>query len=150
MSAGPGGVRVKALGLATLVLLALAAGAYAFTFGARLADGPREIVLIAKRMAFSAPEPPGGAPSAPASAPSGETPGPTIVLRAGERVRIVLRNQDPGMRHDLVADHLGLRTRALDHGESDEIALRVPNAKSEGDYYCSFHSRLMRGRIVVR
>ena len=54
------------------------------------------------------------------------------------------------MRHDLVADHLGLRTKAIDHGESDALDLRVPNEASEGDYYCSFHSRLMRGRIVVR
>lgn len=148
MSAGGGGARVKAVGVTTLVLLALAAGAYAFTFGALRADGPREIVVIAKDMAFTSPDPQGGAP--PAAAASGETPGPTIVLRAGERVRIVLRNQDPGMRHDLVADHLGLRTEALDHGESDSLDLRVPNEASEGDYYCSFHSRLMRGRIVVR
>ena len=139
---------MKAIGVATILLLALAAGAYAFTFGARRADEPREIVLIAKDMAFTSPGTPGGA--SPAAVPSGETPGPTIVLRAGERVRIVLRNQDPGMRHDLVADHLGLRTEALDHGESDSIDLRVPNEASEGDYYCSFHSRLMRGRIVVR
>jgi FtsP/CotA-like multicopper oxidase with cupredoxin domain len=139
---------MRRIGVATLVLLALAAGAYAFTFGARRADGPREVVLIAKDMVFAAPEPPGGASAA--AAPSGETPGPTIVLRAGERVRIVLRNQDPGMRHDLVADHLGLRTEAIDHGQTDEVDFRVPNAKSEGEYYCSFHSRLMRGRIVVR
>ena len=59
MSAGGRGARVKTIGVATLVLLALAAGAYAFTFGARRADGPREIVLIAKDMAFMTPGTPG-------------------------------------------------------------------------------------------
>ena len=123
-----------------LVVVLLAACAYAFSSGALRGDAaPREVILIAKDMAFVSQVTGAGA-----------TPNPTIVLRPGERVRLVLLNLDAGMRHDLVVDRLGVRAPALAHGETEAIEFTAPAEESECDYYCSFHSRLMRGRIVVR
>jgi plastocyanin len=131
---------VKNSGLIGLVAILLAAGACAFSFVAlRGEEAPREVVLIAKDMAFVADR-----PSAVGAL------NPTIILSAGERVRLVVRNLDAGMRHDLIVDHLQLRTLALDFGESDGLVFTAPTVAGEWDYYCSFHSRLMRGRIVVR
>lgn len=117
-----------------LALVAVAAaGALAFTLLRE--PPPRELVLTARDMAFVLS--------------GGTDRNPTLRLRAGERVRIVLENRDPGMRHDLVARSLGLRIPALAHGGSDERVLRVPRERGEHDYVCSYHVRLMRGRMVV-
>lgn len=133
------GVNVKFIAIVVSVAVLLTAGTYAFTF-VTLRDGaPREVVLVAKNMSFVADRP--GAP---------DTPNPTLVLYAGERVRLVLRNEDAGMRHDLIVDALGLRTEALGFGESDGIVFRVPDQAGESDYHCSFHAQLMRGKIVIR
>jgi plastocyanin len=129
---------VKFIAAVVSLAVLLAAGAYAFTFVALREDGTREVVLVAKNMAFVA------------EGADAQTPNPTILLEAGERVRLVLKNEDAGMLHDLVADPLGLRIDALAFGESGGVVIRAPEQKGESDYYCSFHSRLMRGRIVVR
>jgi plastocyanin len=115
-------------------------GACAFSFVVlRGEEAPREVVLIAKDMAFVADRP-----------SAAGTFNPTIVLSAGERVRLVVRNLDAGMRHDLIVDRLQLRMPVLDFGESGGLVFTAPTEAGEWDYYCSFHSRLMRGRIVVR
>ena len=46
-----------------------------------------EIILVARGMTFYLDGEPG-------------TPNPTLEVKAGERVRVVLRNQDRGMTHD--------------------------------------------------
>jgi cupredoxin-like protein len=132
-------VNVKTVGIAALVAILLTAGAYAFAFVTLREGEPREVVVIATAMTFVVDRP--GAR---------DTPNPPIVLHAGERVRLVLRNLDPGMRHDLIVEPLNLRTTALDYGESQGIVFKVPLEKGDGEYYCSFHSRLMRGRIEIR
>ncbi len=129
---------MRIVGTLGLVLAAVALGAFAFAgrpggWGSE----PREVVLVARHMVFTAPRQGGG-------------PNPTLHLKAGERIRLVLENRDPGMRHDLVAPGLGLRTAAVDHAESDRRVFRVTRTAGTYDYYCSFHDRLMRGRMVVK
>jgi plastocyanin len=118
-----------------LVAMVVAAFAFAGRPGGRGSE-PRQVVLVARGMAFVAPGGEGG-------------PNPTLRLRAGEYVRLVLQNQDPGMRHDVVAPGLGLKTAAVGHGETQRRLFRVPRAAGSYDYFCSFHDRLMRGRMVV-
>jgi len=125
---------MRFVGMLGLALVAIAVGAFAFA--GRPGGEPREVVLVARSMAFTAPGEGGG-------------PNPTLHLKAGERVRLVLENRDPGMRHDLVAPGLGLKTATVDYAESDRRVLRVPSRPGTHDYYCSFHDRLMRGRMVV-
>jgi plastocyanin len=128
---------MRAFGLLGLGLVAVAACAFAFS--ARpggWGQEPREVVLIARDMAFTAPGQATG-------------PNPTLHLKAGERIRLVLENRDPGMKHDLAVTGLGIRMAVLDYGGIDRRVITVPRAPGEYEYLCSFHARLMRGRIVI-
>lgn len=129
---------MKSAGLIGLALVALAA-AFAFARGRTVEGDVRAIVLVAREMAFAM------------EAPAGEAVmNPTIVLRAGERVRLVVTNLDHGMRHDLVVEGLGLRSEMLAFGQSGWIEFTAPSEPGELQYFCSLHTRMMRGRIVIR
>ena len=123
----------------TWPLLALAAVvACAFAWNAlpgERSGGAREVVLVARGMAFEAPGQEGASP--------------TLRLKAGERIRLVLENRDPGMKHDVVAPGLGLRTATVEFGATDRLLVTVPRTPGTYDYFCSYHGRLMRGRMVV-
>jgi plastocyanin len=121
--------------VALVVLLVVALGAAVSSSFQGLRQGPRTIVLVARDMAFV---------TGPTSAPN-----PPIELRAGERIRLVIQNQDRGMKHDLAIRALGLRTRTVDYGESDALVLTVPKQPGTLEYLCSFHPFLMRGSLVV-
>lgn len=118
----------------------MALGSLVLVAGLALALAPpgadRELVLVARQMAYFTP---GGVES-----------NPTIRVRAGERVRIVLVNEDRGMLHDLSIGSLGFRVEALagDGSRGAEI-LRVPEAPGRTEYVCTFHARLMRGVLEV-
>ena len=125
---------MRIAGMLGLALAAIAVGALAFA--GRPGGEPREVLLVARGMVFTAPGERGG-------------PNPILRLQAGERIRLVLENRDPGMKHDLVAPGLGLKTATVDYAESDRRVFRVPARLGTHDYFCSFHDRLMRGRMVV-
>ncbi len=138
------------LGLAVAAFLAtaLALVAAGLGLGPGLAGSPgaepREVRLVARDMAFYLP--------------GGTTPNPTLRLAPGERVRLVLVNEDPGMAHDVVASGLGLATpvvsgRAAGRAGGGEIAadvFRAPPRPGTHEYVCSLHPVLMRGLIEVR
>ena len=100
----------------------------------------REITLIARDMTFFLGDDP--------------TPNPRLVLQHGEQVRLVLRNDDPGMTHDFAMQGPGRLERAsrlIESGDSDRIEFTVPDsARGEYDYLCSSHPRMMRGVVEVR
>jgi plastocyanin len=127
-------VIVRATGI--LVLIVALASVAAFSRWGLRGEEPRTIVLVARNMAFVRE-----GVSAPLN--------PTVRLRAGERVRFVIRNQDPGMKHDLTIQALGLRSRTLAEGEMDALVFTVPSGASVVDYTCSFHAVLMRGSLAV-
>ncbi len=129
--------------LFVLVLSVVALGALA-AFTWRPGPPPREIVLIARGMAFSMPTP------TPTPVPTGARLNPVLGLKAGERVRLVVRNEDRGFVHDLVIEGTSLRTRPLNFGESDALVFRVPRRERTTWYACSFHARMMRGRLVIQ
>jgi len=89
----------------------------------------RTIVIIAKDMKFN------------------ET-NPTLKVAFGERIRIVFRNEDAGMKHDLMIEDLGLRTPVLQPGQEAIIEFL---AQTEGtfEYFCSIHPISMRGILLV-
>jgi plastocyanin len=77
-------------------------------------------------------------------------PNPTLTMRAGEQVRLVLRNDEPGMRHDFAVQAWEVGTRILeDRGEADTVIFRVPAARGDHVYQCTPHSQMMRGTIRV-
>ena len=77
-------------------------------------------------------------------------PNPTIVLRPGEQVRLRLRNDDAGMRHDFAIKAWAVATGVLeDRGQEDTIVFRVPETKGTTAYTCTPHSKMMSGTLRV-
>ena len=117
---------------AAVVVGALASGAIALS-----ARGPglREIRIVARDMTFYV---------------EGEAdPNPTLRLRAGETVRLVLKNEDDGMRHDFAIPDWNAATKRIEGGEETTITFRAPDRPSEQTYRCQPHSKIMRGTILV-
>ena len=78
-----------------------------------------------------------------------DEPNPTLHLRRGERVRIVLTNQDAGMKHDFGVDAWQTRTRLIDGIGEARIELMAPSVAGDALYSCTPHGTLMRGTIRV-
>ncbi len=80
----------------------------------------------------------------------GKTPNPELTFTAGERVRVRVRNEDAGMRHDFTIKAWTVSTRTLeDRGEADVIEFRVPESAGAGSYTCTPHPKMMTGTIRV-
>ena len=110
-------------------------GALAASAVTRPAD--REIVLVARGMAFYRL----GDPT---------TPNPPIRLNAGERVRIVLRNDDRGITHDFAVPGFDAALDQIDWNEEEDVTFDVPKAPGRYQYICRPHMLMMRGEIVVQ
>lgn len=121
---------------ATAAFLATALVLVAAGLGLEAGPEAREVRLVARDMAFYLP--------------GDDTPNPTLRFAAGERVRIVLENADPGMAHDLVAAELGVATPLVERGGSAGVELRLPGTPGTHEYLCSLHPVLMRGLVEVR
>ena len=97
----------------------------------------REITLVARGMAFYLDSEP-------------EFPNPTLTFNAGERVRIVLRNEERGFTHDFSVPRAKASTDLIDWNEESDVTFDVPDRPGTYDYLCEPHAMMMRGRIVVR
>ncbi|HVL65843.1 MAG TPA: plastocyanin/azurin family copper-binding protein [Vicinamibacterales bacterium] len=98
--------------------------------------GVREIRLVARDMTFYVE--------------GQQEPNPTIALRPGEQVRIRIRNEDAGMRHDFAVQAWGVASRMLDdRGQEDSVLLRAPAEPGTTAYVCTPHSRMMSGTVRV-
>jgi plastocyanin len=99
-------------------------------------DPVRELQIVVRGMAFYVD--------------GGAQPNPAITLRAGEQVRLRVRNEDAGMRHDFAIEAWTLGTRMLeDRGEEDVITFRVPDQRGTLSYQCTPHAKMMAGSIRV-
>ena len=78
-----------------------------------------------------------------------DTPNPTLRVKRGQRLRIVVRNQDSGMSHDLTIRAWEAGTRLLRARDEDVLELRAPDATGETAYSCTPHAAMMRGTIIV-
>ena len=95
------------------------------------ADEPiREIVLEAKGTAFG-------------------DDNPTLIFKAGERVRVIVRNTDPGVEHSIAIPELGIERVDIAPGEEHVFEVRA-GRPGVVDYVCPQHMPLMQGKIVVR
>jgi plastocyanin len=116
------------IGAAILVVLGMA--------GCLAASPPREIVVLARGMTFVLAEQP-------------DVPNPVIPLRAGERVRIVLRNEAPGLLHDFTIPDWDVEIDQVRDGESGEVVFVVPDRPGRAEYRCRPHAQLMFGFVDV-
>jgi plastocyanin len=78
-----------------------------------------------------------------------QAPNPTIEVEAGERIRIVLRNQDRGMTHDFAVPSFAAALKPVSWNESGEVVLDIPSQPGTYEYVCRPHSLMMRGTIRV-
>jgi plastocyanin len=95
----------------------------------------REITLVARDMAFYLD--------------GNETANPVIDVKAGETVKVVLRNRDRGMTHDFAVPDLGAAMKALDWNEQDDLTFDAPDEPGTYEYVCRPHLVMMKGKIRV-
>jgi uncharacterized cupredoxin-like copper-binding protein len=97
---------------------------------------PREITLTVRGMAFYLD--------------GNETPNPTITLHAGERVRVVLRNEERGVHHDFAVPAMQAALEPIGWNESSDVTFVAPETAGVYDYWCRPHMLMMRGKIIVQ
>jgi plastocyanin len=128
---------VVVLAVAGFAVAALAGVGPLAELGAGAGTEPRTIVVAARNMTFVVDGAEGG--------------NPRIAVERGERIRFVLKNEDPGMAHDLSVPALDVRTVLLRQaGTSADLVVTMPEQPGELEYLCSSHALLMRGVIDVR
>ena len=77
------------------------------------------------------------------------TANPTLEVKAGERVRIVVRNEDGGMTHDFAVPALGVEMTPMRWNESGDVIFEAPDRPGIYEYRCRPHQLMMRGIIRV-
>lgn len=122
------------LGLALAGLALVATGV-----AARSAVQTVRIEIVIEQMTFRSP--------VGANATAGEE-NPTLRVRTGQTVEIILRSLDPGMKHDLVVPDLNLKIDAVAYGETATLRFTAPPPGTYS-YFCSMHPKIMRGELIV-
>ena len=124
---------------AMTAVLTLAVGAVSLLLLLPLAASTRtavrDITLVARDMAFYLD--------------GGSEPNPTIQVRTGETVQLTVLNRDPGLKHNLTIEALGLDMPLLETDASMRVRLRAPSRPGHLPYVCAPHSEMMRGVIEV-
>ena len=123
-------VSVKLIAIA-IVVVVVGALAAAVTL-----QPSREITLVARGMAFYLESDPA-------------TPNPTIRVKAGERVRIVLKNQDRGFVHDFAVPAVDEAVDQINWNESSASTFVMPSRAGTYEYVCQPHRLMMSGTLVV-
>ena len=122
----------------TVKLVAIVVGVV--VVGGLLAAGARtparEITLVAKGMAFFLENDP-------------DTPNPTIRVKAGERVRIVLRNEDRGFVHDFAVPAVETAVDQINWNQASAATFEMPAAPGTYEYICQPHRLMMSGTLIV-
>jgi plastocyanin len=76
-------------------------------------------------------------------------PNPEISVKAGEHVRIVLRNDERGMTHDFAVPAVGASVDLLQWNEQGDVTLDVPATPGNYEYVCRPHMLMMKGILKV-
>jgi plastocyanin len=122
---------------AAVVIAALAVVAAVLPMVASSASGDvRDIDVVVREMAFYVD--------------NGADPNPVITLQAGQRVRLHVRNEDAGMRHDFTIKAWTVSTKMLEErGQQDTIEFVVPDERGTQTYQCTPHAKMMTGAVRV-
>jgi plastocyanin len=79
-----------------------------------------------------------------------DEPNPRLRVRAGEQIRLVLRNDDRGMSHDFAVRSWQVMTPMLSRrGAEAVVVFRVPQQRGTYTYNCTPHAAIMRGSVQV-
>ena len=101
----------------------------------READEVREIRLVARDMTYYVE--------------GQKEANPALKLRAGERVKVVLRNEDEGMEHDFTVRAWEVAIPIIEGKGSNSVTFTVPHLRGSHGYSCTPHPSSMRGVIVI-
>jgi plastocyanin len=126
---------VAAAAVGVIALLPLGADTLGLGRVASSGTAPREVVFVARDMGFYLD----GVGSE----------NPTIRVKAGEEIRVMLRNDEPGVVHDFAVSAWKVGTRKLQGRERDTVSFRVPDTPGQYEYLCNPHASMMRGIIEV-
>ncbi len=96
----------------------------------------REITLVARDMSFYLDG-------------DFENPNPVIEVKAGENVRIVVRNEERGMTHDFAVPATGASVDLLNWNEQGDVTFEVPLTPGTYEYVCRPHMLMMKGTLKV-
>ena len=120
------------LGALTLIVLTVLAAFSTLSFGRKATTPVHTIVLETDGPTYSI----------------GEQINPTLRIRQGDPIRLVLKNRDTGIVHALEIPGLSPDTLQIAAGEEGAIEFTA-NRSGEFPYRCPQHCPLMRGRIIV-
>ena len=70
-----------------------------------------------------------------------------MTFRAGERVRLVLKNDAPGLCHDLAIPAWNVALDPIASGEITQVTFTVPSSGRPAEYFCRPHAAMMRGAV---
>ena len=115
--------------------LALVSLAILWPLAEDLVAGPREIVVVARDMAFYLE--------------GSRSPNPVIGMTSGETIRLTIRNENRGVVHNFQIASWDISVTRLKGGESGSIVIRVPNRPGRHAYTCAPHQALMNGIVEV-
>ena len=96
----------------------------------------REVTLVVKNMAFYLED-------------DLTRPNPTIEVKAGERVRVVVKNQDRGLTHDFAVPAIDTAMKQLTWNQTGHVTFDVPDKPGDYEYVCQPHRLMMKGTIRV-
>jgi plastocyanin len=95
----------------------------------------REIVLVARDMTFYLE--------------GSDVPNPTLVVRAGEEVRVTVRNEERGVVHAFGVTSLAASLDRIQPGSTERLSFRAPDEAGRYEYVCAPHAQMMRGVLLV-
>lgn len=98
-------------------------------------DGATDLVLVVRGMAFR---------DAAARAAN-----PTLRLRAGSRIRLVVRNEETGVNHNFAIPAWRVDSGSIPGPGERLVEFSVPERNGREAYQCTPHAAMMRGEIVV-
>jgi plastocyanin len=123
--------------ISSKAIAALAAVMLAVTLLPALSSTPtREVTLVVRGMAFYLEN-------------DLRTPNPTIEVKAGERVRIVVKNQERGVTHDFAFPAAGAVMKELTWNQTGQVGFDAPTTPGTYEYFCQPHRLMMKGVIRV-
>jgi plastocyanin len=72
-----------------------------------------------------------------------------IRVRAGERVRLILKNEAPGLVHDIAIPAWNVAADSVRTGETAQVVFTVPTTPGRAEYRCRPHAEMMNGVVDV-
>ena len=78
-----------------------------------------------------------------------DAPNPTIVVKASEEVRVIVRNQDPGITHGFAIGSLRASIDRIEPGATERMQFRAPAKPGRYEYVCPPHAQMMKGVLLI-